>query len=155
MKIYLVRHARPVEDSVDAARPLSQEGEQELRRLAEHLAERGDVNPLTIIHSGKLRASQTAEILEEYLGPYNGTQAMPGLSPDDDITPWEAYFVGVDEDTMIVGHMPFVGRLAFELCHGRTGGWQPMFRTAEVACLEGAAGDWSVAWHIAPDDLEG
>ena len=84
----------------------------------------------------------------------HGTQAMPGLSPDDDITPWEVYFVGVDEDTMIVGHMPFIGRLAFALCHGRTENWQPMFRNAEVACIEGAAGDWTLAWHLSPDDLK-
>jgi len=119
-----------------------------------HLSERGDVHPLTIIHSGKLRASQTAEILEEYLGPYDGTQAMPGLSPEDDITPWEAYLVGLDEDTMIVGHMPFIGRLAFELCRGKISDWQPMFKTSEVACIEGAAGDWTLSWHVCPDDLE-
>lgn len=154
MKIYLVRHAHPVEPDVDADRPLSQRGRAEARLIAEHLAQRGDVNPVLIMHSGQMRSAQTAQILEQHLHPAGGNQPMPGLDPGDDTVAWEIDLATFDEDMMIVGHMPFIGRLVFDLCRGRTGGWHPLFGTSEVACLERVSDGYDVCWRVAPADLD-
>ena len=153
MKAYLVRHARPVDASVDPARPLSAEGFREIEIIADHLAQRGDVSPEVIIHSGKDRARQTAEVLASRLGPPGGLREETGLRPNDDIEGWDAYLAS-SPGAMLVGHMPFVGLLSCELTKGEVCGWNTEFRTAEVSCFEFAGGgEWKLLWHIAPEDI--
>ncbi len=41
-----------------------------------------------ILHSGKLRAKQTAEALSEHLHPTGGSSETDGLAPLDDPTIW-------------------------------------------------------------------
>ena len=60
--LYLVQHGEAVPDDVDPARPLSQAGKKDVERLAEFLARR-KLAVSRILHSGKLRAQQTAELI--------------------------------------------------------------------------------------------
>lgn len=153
MKAYLVRHARPVNVSVDPARPLSEEGMREIEKVACHLAERGDVRPEVIIHSGKTRAIQTAEVLASRLSPPCGVREETGLYPNDDIEGWDAVLAS-SPGAMLVGHMPFMGLLSCKLTRGDVCGWNTEFRTAEVSCFECLdGGDWKLLWHIAPEDI--
>lgn len=153
MKSYLVRHAQPVNSHVDPARPLSEEGLREIRKVADYLAGRGDVLPEVIIHSGKTRARQTAEILASKLDPPGGVREESGLMPNDDIEGWDAYLAS-SPCSMLVGHMPFMGLLSCQLTSGEVCGWNTEFRTAEVSCFERPEGeDWKLLWHIAPEDI--
>ncbi len=153
MKAYLVRHAQPVNVSVDPARPLSEEGMREIEKVADHLASRGDVSPEVIVHSGKTRARQTAEVLASRLDPPGGVMEESGLSPNDDIDGWDAILAS-SPGAMLVGHMPFMGLLSCVLTQGEVCGWNTEFRTAEVSCLEHIdGGDWKLLWHIAPEDI--
>jgi phosphohistidine phosphatase len=153
MKAYLVRHAKPVDATVDPARPLSPEGVREIEVVADHLAERVDVSPEVIVHSGKARARQTAEVLASRLDPPGGIREERGLNPGDDISGWDAY-LAASPGIMLVGHMPFMGLLSCELTGGEVCGWNTEFRTAEVSCYERQEGDsWKLLWHIAPDDI--
>ena len=153
MKAYLVRHAKPLNVSVDPARSLSDEGIREIEKVADHLARREDVVPEVIVHSGKARARQTAEILALRLNPPGGVREEKGLRPDDDIDGWGIY-LSSSPGAMLVGHMPFMGLLSCELTRGEVCGWNTEFRTAEVSCFEYRdPGDWKLLWHIAPEDL--
>ncbi len=153
MKAYLVRHAQPVNASIDPARPLSKEGIREIEKVAGHLAGRGDVRPEVIIHSGKTRAKQTAEVLASKLDPPGGVREEAGLSPNDDIEGWDAMLAS-SAGAMLVGHMPFMGLLSCGLTGGEVCGWNAEFRTAEVSCFERLDGeDWKLLWHIAPEDI--
>jgi phosphohistidine phosphatase len=153
LKVYLARHAKPVDASVDPHRPLSSEGFIEIEKVADHLSERGDVRPEVIIHSGKERARQTAEVLASRLDPPGGVREQRGLSPNDTIDGWDSYLLSTP-GAMLVGHMPFMGLLSCELTRGTVCGWNTEFRTAEVSCYESVdSGGWNLLWHIAPEDI--
>jgi phosphohistidine phosphatase len=153
MKAYLVRHAQPVNSSVDPARPLSAEGVREIEKVAGYLAQRGDVVPEVIVHSDKTRARQTAEVLATKLDPPGGVREEHGLRPGDDVVGWDAY-LAASPGMMLVGHMPFMGLLSCELTKGEACGWNTEFRTAEVSCFECIEGStWKLLWHIAPEDI--
>jgi phosphohistidine phosphatase len=64
------------------------------------------------VHSGKLRARQTAEILAEGLGVAR-TEERAGLNPNDPVAPVAAWLSdGPHESLAVVGHLPFLERLA-------------------------------------------
>jgi phosphohistidine phosphatase len=125
----------------------------EIVRVADYLAGRGDVSPEVIIHSGRTRARQTAEVLASRLDPPGGVREKSGLSPNDVIEGWDAV-LATSPGVMIVGHMPFLGLLSCELTRGEVCGWNTEFRTGEVSCFEHIDGrDWKLLWHIAPEDI--
>jgi phosphohistidine phosphatase len=58
------------------------------------------------------------------------------------------------QDTMLVGHLPFMGKLASWLLSGTEQADAVSFRPGSVACLErGAEGSWTLAWMIRPELL--
>ncbi len=69
-----------------------------------------------IHHSGKLRAQQTAEIFSEHLD----AQAVPatGLAPNDDVAEIAKSIESEPGGIMLVGHLPFLERLAALLIAG-------------------------------------
>ena len=62
MKLYLVQHGEAKSKDEDEKRPLTDQGRQGVERVAAFLKGAG-VETKRVIHSGKLRAEQTAEIL--------------------------------------------------------------------------------------------
>src|ERR1700683_5204785 len=112
--MYLVRHGEAVSADIDASRPLTQSGRMAVERIAGWAAA-ADIRPDEILHSGKLRAEQTAEILADYLMPAKGATARRGLGPDDDVRPLADSLAATDHTLMIVGHLPFLGRLVSQL----------------------------------------
>ena len=150
MKVYLVRHAEPVRPEVDPSRPLTARGMREMGQVADGLKTRYGVSVEKILHSGKVRARQTAEIIESRIAEPGASEEAPGLKPNDDTAPWVGALAGMERDLMLVGHMPFMGILAA----GMTKGPMVQFRTSQVICLEKDGGrGWSLAWSISPDDL--
>jgi len=65
--IFLVQHGKAYTEAEDPERRLTPKGIAETEKVARHLAAAG-VRPAEIIHSGKTRARQTAEILARHLG---------------------------------------------------------------------------------------
>jgi phosphohistidine phosphatase len=153
MRLYLAQHGQAVPEDVDPDRPLSAQGRTDIERLAAHLAQAGIVVE-RVLHSGKTRVAQTAEILAEASLTDAAPQARSGLKPNDpaealgsEITRWSA-------DTLIVGHLPFVGRLAAHLLVGDAN--QPLlaFEPGSLVCLErDADGQWRLAWMLRPELL--
>jgi len=110
MKIYLIQHALAKSKFEDPDRGLTDNGIAILRKTAINAKKQMEIIPNQIFHSGKLRAKQTAEILAEYFPPKKGIHEKRGLSPLDDPMIWVNEMNSIEENTMIVGHLPFLER---------------------------------------------
>lgn len=151
MPLYLVQHGKCLPREVDPEQPLSPEGRGDVRRIAEVAGGYG-VAVSRILHSGKTRARETAEILAEVLRPENGLSAASGLNPLDDPADWAAA-ADPEARVMLVGHLPFMEKLAALLVAGSAG--RPIFRfqNGGIVCLDiypGTARDWVITWALMP-----
>jgi phosphohistidine phosphatase len=150
MPIYLIRHGEAQPGNDDAARPLSDRGRIQVGRVAA-LAARLGVRPREIVHSGLVRARQTAELLAAQLAPGEGVRAMRGLAPGDDPAVAAAECEARREDLMLVGHLPHLGRLAGLLVLGSPGRELIRFGPGTLAALARGDGGFLVELVIRPD----
>ncbi len=120
-------------------------------KVAEFAGRRG-VHVARIVHSGKTRAMQTAEMMADFLNPEQDVEEADGLGPMDDIAQWTGRLGEVREDIMLVGHMPFMGRLAGQLLCGDKEKTFVEFTMGGIVCLRRSdPGRWTMAWMIGPD----
>lgn len=153
MKLYLVQHGEALAKEVDPARPLSERGRREVERVARALGDAG-LRVARVVHSGKTRAEQTAAILAAVLCPGGECEARDGIDPTDptDALAYEAE--AWDEDVMVVGHLPFMARLASRLAAGDEEAGAVAFRPGSVVCFERGEGNgWAIAWMLRPELL--
>ena len=117
MKLYLVQHGEAKSKEQDPDCSLTDTGVKQTKKIAAWLGRQAV--PISVIyHSLKKRADQTAEIFEIRLAPTNGVTAMVGLKPNDDVLPVAEKLEETDEPIMIIGHLPFLNRLASLLVAG-------------------------------------
>jgi len=150
MKLYLVQHAQAKSREQDPQRSLTDGGRQNAAAVAALAAGMG-LEVAQIRHSGKTRAEQTAQILAENLAPEQGVSVSPGLGPLDDVGPVAADLSEADEPVMLVGHMPFMQRLAGQLVVGDSELAVVEFHNAGIVCLARKQGHWRVAWNLTPE----
>ena len=105
------------------------------------------------MHSGKLRAEQTAEILADYLMPAKGTTVQRGLGPDDDVRPLADSLAATDRTLMIVGHLPFLGRLVSQLVVGDADRPVVQFEAAGLVGMQFQDGHWTITCVVDPELL--
>ncbi len=152
MHVYLVRHGDAVSVHPSGDRPLSDQGRREAQRMAVFLADAG-VRVDTIVHSGKARAAQTAEILNAGLDGNAKLEAWAGLRPNDAVAPVAERLRQAGSDLMVVGHLPFMAKLAGFLVSARDDAILD-FHTTAVACfLNSDTGTWLLEWLVNPDLL--
>ncbi|MCD6306463.1 MAG: phosphohistidine phosphatase SixA [Deltaproteobacteria bacterium] len=151
MAIYLVQHGRNLPKDQDPEQGLSPRGIDDVKRIA-GLARGYEVPVASIVHSGKKRALQTAEIFCEALNPPQGIKQMDGLKPLDDVA---AVAGGLKPESglMIVGHLPFMERLASFLINGDTNRPVFKFQNGGIVCLDQAPGGngWVIKWTLTPE----
>ncbi|MDX1594144.1 MAG: phosphohistidine phosphatase SixA [Gammaproteobacteria bacterium] len=149
MRLYLVQHGRCVDKAEDPERPLSDAGRREVETVADIAAHFG-LQVDRIDHSGKLRAQQTAECLGRVLAPADGIAAREGLAPNDDVGAFASE--GLDRGRlMVVGHLPFLERLAGLLLTGDPGRRIYRMQNAGILALERDEQDtWSIRWAVTP-----
>jgi phosphohistidine phosphatase len=153
MRIYLTQHGLAVPKDVDPDRPLSEQGREDLRRLTEFLDNAG-IQVGQILQSGKTRAEQTAVILAGALLPERKPQARAGLGPKDPLEKLSPEIAFWSVDTLIVGHLPHLGRLASLLLVSDPDRPLLAFQPGSMACLEkDAEGRWVLAWMLRPELL--
>lgn len=153
MLLYLVQHAEAKREEEDPARPLSERGLSDIRRISDFLAT-GGLKVSKILHSGKLRAKQTAEALAEGISAAGGIEQVGGLAPLDDPGVWRDRLKEELEDMMLVGHLPHLSKLAGLLLAGDPERRVVGFRPGGVVCLErDEVGSWSVRWVLTPELL--
>lgn len=151
MTIYLVQHGKCLSKIQDPEKGLSEEGFDNVRRIAQVASSYG-ISVNEILHSGKKRARQTAEIMAEALDPPKGVRAIDGINPLDDVRLFAETVVFASQ-CMIVGHLPFLEKLA---AYFVTGQYQdPIFQLQNggILCLGHYEGSQQVVikWALMPN----
>jgi len=150
MILYLVRHAKAVSTDVDSQRPLSEHGREDIGKVAEFLKPLG-LGVDYLWHSGKKRAEQTAEALAEVVEVKMEVAAHSFLAPNDDVAPIKDEIELAEQDVMIVGHLPFMGKLASLLLAGDEYAVAVAFKAGGILCLESdEQGSWQADWMVIP-----
>ncbi len=150
MRLYLAQHGLAKDKSEDPERPLTEQGLLDVAKMAAFLKPLG-LSTAVIWRSGKTRAQQTAELLAEAFAPEEGVVRRIGLSPNDDVRPIAEAATAAHGDMVIVGHLPFISRLASRLLAGDENADVVGFKNGGVVCLERSDGEyWSLAWAMTP-----
>ena len=148
MLLYLVRHGKAEAGADDAARRLTREGSSAVQRMAQLLTDSG-IKVERIEHSGLVRAAETASILAEAVD--GKSTKVGGLGPSDNVASAAARLSGCSERSiMLVGHIPFMERLASYLLTGDADTSLLHFRASAIACLSNGEGHWLLEWFLAP-----
>jgi phosphohistidine phosphatase len=152
MKLYLVQHAKAAGKQEDPDRPLTEEGKREVQKVAEF------VKPLRLCvdhlwHSRKLRAEQTAEVLAGVI-EVQATTARDGLGPTDDVVALADELAGSEVHIMVVGHLPFLSKLASLLLTGSESANAVAFKNGGVVSMQSDEdGRWQIDWMVTPELL--
>ena len=150
MKLYLAQHGEACTKDVDPERPLSDQGREEIERLAEFLARTG-IKVDRVIDSGKLRAAQTADLLAAAIAPLVELQTNDRINPNDDPGAFDWMQVTGGQDTLVVGHLPFMARLVSWLVVDDPDRPMTGYQPGSVVCLErDSEGHWQINWMIRP-----
>ena len=153
MKLYLVQHAKAASKQIDPHRPLTEEGHQDMQKVTAF------IKPLKLCvdylwHSGKRRAAQTAELLAEVIKINKAKTARDGLGPNDDVTVLRDELASLQQDVMIVGHLPFLSKLASLLLGGSESANTVAFKQGGIVCLRRAEeNQWQIDWMVTPELL--
>ncbi|MBI5674881.1 MAG: phosphohistidine phosphatase SixA [Nitrospirae bacterium] len=150
MSLFLVQHGKSLSKEVDPEQGLSDEGRSETEEIASAAEARG-LWIDRIIQSGKKRAAQTAEIFAFRLHPTGGVQMMDGLNPLDNVASF-AEKINASENLMLVGHLPFMERMASFLITGAEDKPVIRFQNSGIVCLERDenSGHWTIRWTLFP-----
>lgn len=152
MKLYCVRHglAELVPDA-NGERPLTEEGVAEVNKITNYMAHLG-LHVSHVIHSGALRAVQTAKILVEKIAVDTEAEELKLLLPEEPVYPFIELLSTWHDDTLLVGHMPFVSQLVSVLVANNENLNIVRFTPATVVCLERYENDkWIINWILHPD----
>lgn len=147
MNLYLVRHGDAVSAAEEPQRPLSSEGRRRVEQTARFALER-KVQVSAIYHSGILRAQETAAILAKHIKPASGTAQLAGLLPEDDPAVAQAEIELRSDSILLVGHLPFMSRLAGLLVSGDPEQAVVEFFPATMVCFYRSAAQWKIGWRI-------
>ena len=150
MALYLVQHGKCLSANVGSERSLSTEGQLEIEYVAT-IAQNHNIVINRIEHSGKRRSEQTAHLFASYLNPPDGVHSRDGIKPLDDVIPI-ARKLDPDQQLMLVGHLPFMERLASYLITGIAEKPIIRFVNGGLVCLDKQpeTRNWVIKWIIVP-----
>jgi phosphohistidine phosphatase len=154
MALYLMQHGEATTETEDPARPLTETGRAVVERVAAR-ADAADVRIDRCVHSGKLRAEQTADLLVGALGSERSIESRDGLAPNDPVAPVAEWLRDAAEGSSIalVGHLPFLDRLASLLIADDENAQVIQFRMGGLVKLvpKSESPGFTVAWILAPE----
>ncbi len=150
MAIYLVQHGKCLTKDVDPDRGLANEGIRETKIISS-VAGNYEVPVDIIVHSGKKRAQQTADIFAEALSPSQGVTKISGINPMDDVTAFSET-VDTTKNMMVVGHLPFMEKLVAWLVAGKEDLCVFKFQNSGIVCLDSnEENGWYIKWALMPN----
>lgn len=153
MKLYLVQHGEACAKETDPDRPLTDQGKADIDRLGIFLKQAG-IRVERVIHSGKLRAAQTAECLADAVAPGVELESSDVINPNDDPAAFDWQSDGQDRDTLVVGHLPFMARLVAHLVIENENRPITAYQPGSMVCLEHEnRSHWQINWMIRPQLL--
>ena len=152
MELYLVRHAESKNKEEDPKRGLTDLGFVNVRKTA-RFVKKLDISVETIFHSDKLRAKQTANELAVGIKSVAGLKQRDGIAPMDDISSMKDEIQESDKNLMIVGHLPYMPKLASALLCGNENQNAVIFQNSCIVKLirDERDKEWSLKWMITPD----
>jgi phosphohistidine phosphatase len=129
VRLVIVRHAEAASGEPDELRPLTPEGREAARALAQRLAGEG-IRPDAVLTSPLLRARETAQELARPVG----LEAEPDerLAPGATAEAVRAAAEERGETVIVVGHQPDCSRIAAAL----GGGEEPAFPPGGMHAIE-------------------
>jgi phosphohistidine phosphatase len=152
-ELYLMRHGEAAAGADDAVRPLSDVGLASAQSIAA-LARRGGVKVDMIVHSGLVRARQTADVLANSLAYDSDLDSRPDMKAEDAIdATLEWLLAAPDSQTIcLVGHVPFLDRLIGALTTGSKSNSPVSLAPAGLVKLTRLADrdDLVVSWIVTP-----
>ncbi len=155
VNVILMQHAEAKRKEEDPQRNITDKGREETEKIARFFVNNVDVKIDKIIHSTKLRAKQTAEILSRYIRPVRGMVEESDLEPKADPSIWANKLRDINENIIIVGHLPHLSRLTSLLLTGNSEIEIVKFRYSNMVCLErNKNGEWRILWIIRPDIIK-
>ena len=154
MRLYLIQHGESSPKDVDPERALTEAGRADIKRLAAFLKQAG-VRVQRVIHSEKLRAIQTAEILADAVAPGVDLESSGIINPNDNPKAFDWQSGGWDRDTLVVGHLPFLAKLVSHLVVRDETRVITAFQPGSLVCLERTDDEhWQIACMIRPEVLK-
>jgi phosphohistidine phosphatase len=152
MLLFLIQHAEAKSKEKDPSRGLSEKGIQDITKIANY-ASKLDIKAPGILHSGKLRAQQTARVLADYLKIENISET-DGLGPMDDPGIWFERMKNEHEDRILVGHLPHLDKFSSLLLSGDSDKKIIDFKMGCIVSLKRSEdGNWTVKWMITPEEV--
>ena len=150
MKIYLMQHGEAKSREEDPERSLSAQGEQDVQKMADFINSTG-INVNRIIHSGKLRAQQTAEIMSTRI--LNGTTEISHvINPGDDISDFVEEIDNSNDELFVVGHLPYLSKLVSFLVSESADQDILIYSPASIVCLQRDDNEhWLISWMLKPE----
>ena len=148
-RIYLAQHGLAVDKYEDPDRPLSLAGIQHSKVIATHLNDAG-IDISKVLHSGKLRAAQTAEIFAEVMN-LPATVTSDGLAPNDDVE-LLAHNLSID-NALYIGHLPHLEKLVTYLVTGNKNDNVITFQNSAITCLQQHDAHYQLQWYLTPSLL--
>ena len=150
MKVYLVQHGESKSEIEDPDRPLTEKGKETVASVARYLASLG-MEVAEILHSGRLRARQTAELFAQHLSPARGVKEEKWLGPLDDPQKARRLIQQVEGPLMIIGHLPHLSRMVSMLILGTPQNEIIRFKMGGAVCLSESNNRWLVDWMLVPE----
>lgn len=153
MKLYLVQHGEACSEEENPSRPLTDKGTTDVAKIAKFLKQ-AKIRFERLIHSGKLRARQTAESIANILEANVELESSGIINPNDDPKAFAWQDDSWDKDTLVVGHLPFLSRLVSHLIVDDEDIIITAFKPGSVVCLNcDDEKKWSIEWMIRPELL--
>ncbi len=153
MKLYLVQHGEALKKEVDPERPLSDQGSADIDRLAALMKQAG-IQVSRVIHSGKLRARQTAERLAQAIAPGVDLEVSGLINPNDNPGAFDWQSESWDRDTLVVGHLPFMAKLVSHMLVADENRVLIAFQPGSIVCVEQYDDvHWQLNWMLGPELL--
>ena len=143
---YFVQHGIALAKDIDETRPLSDAGAAEVDKVASTLKS-NNIAISKIVHSGKLRALQTASIIAQVL-EINIISEQKGMNPND--VPEKLIEKITEDAVMYVGHLPNIQNVVSNLVTKGKSNNIIKFQNVAVACVEINEDESHIKWFITP-----
>ncbi|MCP4487205.1 MAG: phosphohistidine phosphatase SixA [Gammaproteobacteria bacterium] len=153
MRVYLVQHGVNHPKNEDPQKGLTDQAMYDVDKLGAFIAQMNHKYE-AVFHSDKKRARQTAQILGKHLKHMLGVHETDCLGPTDDIDVWANRIICSDGDPVLVGHLPFLNKLAARLVSGDENMQIVDFKNGSMVCLEEGQDRFSVKWAVTPDMIK-
>ena len=149
MYLLLMQHAKSKSAEDDPDRGISESGKEETAAVSSRLKSY-DFQLEEIWHSTKKRSRETAEIVTSFNNLKNKISEKDFLSPMDEVKPAVKVLNTFNKNIMIVGHLPFLSKLASSLITGSEDFEPVKFINSSIVIFVRENNKWKILSLITP-----